>query len=654
MPNYAISNNILSLAHSTLHYLNNLLAISNIDVHIRLSQDRIRGYGTTFISQDLAFVNSLSNIHFFEFSSLERQNGRAFTTLTPHDFVLTDANAITDAVRSVSNDLFVKFTRLLSEITMANNVRTIVGNLLGIDLTGKTVTDGSGFLIVGKTDDPQIAPTVWAKRMLSTSAFHVFLTHISGALTTMSDSDNVFMQFLLGSLGNRALSLTPSNLFVSDTLIKTYDEVVTQNTVDAFEKENFFFIDVDTDYAFSDSYSPNEWGGPRHFYPNNYYRVFAGVPIAYLKQKGIVFAKCAVSGYYITDTGSSNLFFYNRHERIRDENGDWIIVSYAYGLEQDLLFCSICGTRSLMLRRDAHTHICSFCRTTLSDYDIDSSGVNSISIESYNYEPDNVTLLHKTQDSNTLHLGVELEVDRGGESNINATLATHILSKGNNVWVTHDGSLDEGFEIVTFPATLELHMDKHMFNYTKMFDFLISKGYKSHDAGTCGLHVHIDRSFFGSSNGDKLYGGAKMAYIMEHLWDDFVLFSRRRYSALDHWAKKKDLTSIVDSHTEKGNVISHFNDKYGFDKYLAINTLHTHTFELRIFRGTLNATTYLATLQFVDNFARIARSTPFDALPLITFEDIINYQHYDELALYWAKRKGTTTTNTANTIAVAV
>jgi hypothetical protein len=82
----------------------------------------------------------------------------------------------------------------------------------------------------------------------------------------------------------------------------------------------------------------------------------------------------------------------------------------------------------------------------------------------------------------------------------------------------------------------------------------------------------------------------------------------------------------------------------GRDKYVALNTLHNATFELRIFRGTLNYTTFIATLQFVDNLARLVKKTPLSRLTDLAFEDIINFKKYDELTSYWGIRNGGNTT----------
>ena len=60
------------------------------------------------------------------------------------------------------------------------------------------------------------------------------------------------------------------------------------------------------------------------------------------------------------------------------------------------------------------------------------------------------------------YFGVELEIDNGGESDSNARA---ILERANvegkeYAYVKHDGSLDDGFEIVTHPLSYNCHMNE--------------------------------------------------------------------------------------------------------------------------------------------------------------------------------------------------
>lgn len=58
--------------------------------------------------------------------------------------------------------------------------------------------------------------------------------------------------------------------------------------------------------------------------------------------------------------------------------------------------------------------------------------------------------------------GVELEIDEAGESSSNAGELMQIANrKVEHIYCKHDGSLEDGFEIVTHPMSLEYH-EKHM------------------------------------------------------------------------------------------------------------------------------------------------------------------------------------------------
>lgn len=237
-----------------------------------------------------------------------------------------------------------------------------------------------------------------------------------------------------------------------------------------------------------------------------------------------------------------------------------------------------------------------------------------------------------------LHLGVELEVDKGGETHYNAAIALGILGN-KHAYAMHDGSLNDGFEMATMPMTLDYHMSIEQ-RYKDAFGFLSSFNYASHNTSTCGLHVHFDRSFFGRGRQTQTLKASYLALIMEKNWEKFVQFSRRDYGRLDQWAKKLDLVSDIYADDNDEDAVNKFNNKYGDgDKYVALNTNHAHSFELRIFRGTLKPETYLATVQFVDNLVRVAKDcTTLAKAQQITFADIINYKPHAHLVDYVTSR----------------
>ena len=80
-------------------------------------------------------------------------------------------------------------------------------------------------------------------------------------------------------------------------------------------------------------------------------------------------------------------------------------------------------------------------------------------IEDYYYKPDPIFY-----GTGNRFFGVELEVDCGGEVDDNAAEVMHIGNNGlEHIYCKHDGSLDEGFEIVTHPMTLFYHLRLSLF-----------------------------------------------------------------------------------------------------------------------------------------------------------------------------------------------
>lgn len=196
--------------------------------------------------------------------------------------------------------------------------------------------------------------------------------------------------------------------------------------------------------------------------------------------------------------------------------------------------------------------------------------------------------------------GVELELDEGGESSDNART---ILAAGNGtdheiIYIKHDGSLCDGFEIVTHPASLDYHM-KHL-SWPEILNTARRLEYRSHQCGTCGLHVHVSRNAFGDTAGKQDAAIARVLYFVEKHWEELLKFSRRTPRQLERWAARyglKDKPMDILDHVKKG---------YHGGRYSCINLENRSTIEFRLFRGTLKLNTLLATLQMVDRICDVA------------------------------------------------
>lgn len=225
------------------------------------------------------------------------------------------------------------------------------------------------------------------------------------------------------------------------------------------------------------------------------------------------------------------------------------------------------------------------------------------------------------------YLGVELEVDEGGESDRIVKQLMKMINPKDKIFVycSHDGSLREGFEIITQPATLKYHTSiKGM--YEQMFQFLLKKGYLSHDTATCGIHVHFNRNFY--EENEELYI-TRLLYLVDKFWDEIVRFSRRSQRRLDRYSKKVDCppTDYYKCSNKSGNHDYH---------YYAINLANENTIEFRMFKGSLNIDTFMATLQFVHNCIVCAKEKTAEEIQHMEFEELITGR---ACKAYWKNRK---------------
>ena len=128
-------------------------------------------------------------------------------------------------------------------------------------------------------------------------------------------------------------------------------------------------------------------------------------------------------------------------------------------------------------------------------------------------------------------------MDEAGKDNINAVQALRAFNQENVYgYVKSDGSLNDGFELVTHPCTLETHLQQVPWRET--LEALRGMGYRSHAPGTCGLHVHVSRKALGKDVYEQEETIAKLLYIFERFWQEILRFSRRTESQINHWAAR--------------------------------------------------------------------------------------------------------------------
>ena len=281
----------------------------------------------------------------------------------------------------------------------------------------------------------------------------------------------------------------------------------------------------------------------------------------------------------------------------------------------DYVACDRCGRlvfrdNALYEDDDEDVPYCAACYQSLS------------CIHHYNYKPEPVFY-----GAGDCYFGVELEVDEGGEIHENAKRVLELA--GNRIYCKHDGSLNEGFEIVTHPMTLAYHGTE--MPWEKVLNKLKSMGYRSHQTSTCGLHIHVNRTSFGYTYDEQDEVIARILFIVEKFWHELVKFSRRTVSQLDRWAARYGYQDCPKEilKTAKG----------GYGRYACVNLTNENTIEFRIFRGSLKYNTLIAALQMVNRICNAAVSLSDDEVKELLWADFAAECTEPELIQYLQERK---------------
>lgn len=183
----------------------------------------------------------------------------------------------------------------------------------------------------------------------------------------------------------------------------------------------------------------------------------------------------------------------------------------------------------------------------------------------------------------TLFFGVENEMEhsRRGES-IATFSAAAIVGESGVFYAKYDGSLDDGLEAVSHPATIEAWR-----LIDPPFAQLQRAGWSAYNTDTCGMHVHITRSAVSRLTLFKL-----LRFFSKNA--DFVAWiSRRKPTNLDRWAK-------VEIYPVRLAVQSAIRPPNHAHRHVAINLLNRDTIEIRIFRATLDEGAYKRNIEFVN------------------------------------------------------
>jgi len=207
--------------------------------------------------------------------------------------------------------------------------------------------------------------------------------------------------------------------------------------------------------------------------------------------------------------------------------------------------------------------------------------------------------------------GIELETDSGSDRRGYVEELADLPGFAEHFWMTKDSSLDNGVEITGHPMTLAYH-ERIMKVYEGIRDTAIQFGYVSHNSGNCGLHIHVNRNFFGRNKFMQDACGYKMMRALQRFEHQFTVFSRRtdgnywcNYNYCGDYSMPKKNGKVQYSMREFRNKVSDANCDRNHTQ--ALNFQHYSTFEFRIFRGTLKLETLFASMGLVNGLCHVAK-----------------------------------------------
>ena len=281
--------------------------------------------------------------------------------------------------------------------------------------------------------------------------------------------------------------------------------------------------------------------------------------------------------------------------------------------------CHSCD--ALICNEDAYEFECEdYCSECYDDVRYENS-----SIKEYSYKPEPLFY-----GADNLYLGIELEIDDGGKDSEYADDILYIGNKsGEHIYIKSDGSLDDGFEIVSHPMTMEYHKK---YQWEDIFKKAVNLGYRSHQTSTCGLHIHVNRNAFGDNQMEQEEVISKILYFIEKHWNEVFQFSRRSTYNMNRWSARYGFEKTGKAILDKAK-----NGSNG--RYVAVNLSNYHTIEFRLFRGTLKYNTFIATLQMVSKICDVALSMSECDIDSMSWSSFVSTIEDEELIQYLKERR---------------
>lgn len=214
-------------------------------------------------------------------------------------------------------------------------------------------------------------------------------------------------------------------------------------------------------------------------------------------------------------------------------------------------------------------------------------------------------------------MGIELEMTSGRDIKVGAARRVLAALGTDYCIIKNDGSLpDNGFEVVTAPRLMAEHIEK----FTA---WTPDSQWRAWDAGSCGMHVHIDSRAFTALTLGKLLmffnkedNGALIRRIAGR--HPNVDIQARDYAALESQSTLTDPNkALKGKHPSRYRIVNTTNLRHDELMRLGVNEAtynsdaRYNTIEIRIFRASLKRSRLLAQIEFANAVVFFCRETSY-------------------------------------------
>ena len=233
-------------------------------------------------------------------------------------------------------------------------------------------------------------------------------------------------------------------------------------------------------------------------------------------------------------------------------------------------------------------------------------------IQNYGYKPQ--PKFRKEVGDDTLHFGMELEVEMGSNGINKEEMAKKLLRVMKSFgYFKPDGSLNNGFEIVTHPFTWRW-FKKNRKIFEGMSKLLIENGYRSYEPATCGIHIHLSKVSF--LHKMHLFKFLKFFYDNHEFLKIISQRDSRSTSGSCQWGRRAE-------NNDQKILVKKAKDKYWGGRYTAVNLENEHTAEIRIFRGTLKVESIFKNIEFSKGVFEFSNSVGVKDIGVKRFKEYV-------------------------------